>query len=135
MKFIKFANTLLNLEQVALIDKVVKDLDKGPFHVEVWLLNVGMKTTIGETFQTITEMLDRFQELSDLLLEPEHVSKGRVMTAGEAAKLPDIVGKRLRFEMRVSENDKSTVPLRADLIEGSQDCLWFDENELIEVLD
>ena len=83
MKFIKFADTLLNLEQVALIDKVVKDLDKGPFHVEVWLLNVGMKTTIGETFQTITEMLDRFQELSDLLLGPEPVEPVLVLAEAD----------------------------------------------------
>lgn len=133
MKFIKFADTLLNLEQVVYFDKVVADLDKGPFMIAAYFANVVMSAS--ERFTTITEMLDRFQELSDMLLEPEPVSKSRVMTAGEAAKLPDIVGKRLRFEMRVSKNDKSTVPLRADLIEGSQDCLWFDENELIEVLD
>jgi hypothetical protein len=95
MKFIKFADTLLNLEQVALIDKVVKDIDKGPFHVEVWLLNVGMKTTISETFQTIAEMLDRFDELSNMLIGTEPVGFEFPKTTVSDFLNPDFVGKNM----------------------------------------
>lgn len=75
----------------------------------------------------------------DALLEinvPQQ-AKGRVMTAGEAAKLPDIVGKTILIKHSVLDGNGSCRPLIA--IPESQpksDIEWhISERTIVEVLD
>jgi len=60
-------------------------------------------------------------------------AKGRVMTAGEAARLPDIVGKRVAVRVELADVDFDTrdhYPLRLSGVER-----WLEASTKIEVLD
>lgn len=59
--------------------------------------------------------------------------KGRVMTAGEAAKLPDIVGKRVMVEGGVFDTDDEGDPLAVCFSDGLN--TWIAADDKIEVLD
>lgn len=64
--------------------------------------------------------------------------KPRVMTAGEAAKLPDILGKRVKvFDFYTADQIDSRIdnddPLRVS--SGDDDFIWLDKTQMIEVLD
>lgn len=63
-------------------------------------------------------------------------AKGRVMTAGEAAKLPDIVGKRVNCTTIVRDIDSGDDPLKVYFdSKESADYRWLNETTIIEVLD
>ena len=134
MKFIRFGDSLLNLEQVicflttgTIVHAICNETE----------LNDGA-ASLNESHQTYAEAQARFQALSDMLIgpQPEPVSKGRVMTAIEAALLPDIIGKSVFLKEKFG-------PILRVKIRGLTDpCFEFegvsmgiDPKEEIEVLD
>lgn len=77
---------------------------------------------------------------SNLIVEinvPQPQAKGRVMTAGEAARLPDIVGKRVMVEGVVKMVEKDSfygLPLQLSFFIGDNPY-YAHESIKIEVLD
>lgn len=132
MKFIRFGDSLLNLEQVVCFSyarqRLTADL-------------VNSKDPVYEVYDSPKEAHDRFQEIVDIInsnAKPEPVSKGVVMTAGEAAKLPDILGKRVKvFDFYTADQIDSRIdnddPLRVS--SGDDDFIWLDKTQMIEVID
>lgn len=137
MRFIRFADTLLNLGQVIYFHNEIE----GEIGPTIYAYLNGPFPVRHEYFNDTEAMQARFDQLAGYLVDdlharsqPEPVSRGRVMTAGEAAKLPDIVGKRVAFVVHDAIQN-SDGPISIVLDKSNDHHFVLYKNNVIEVLD
>jgi len=135
MKFIRFGDSLLNLEQVIYFHDAT-DGDTGP---TIYAYLNGPFPVRRECFGDAEAMQARFQELSDMLIGAEPVPRKGVMKASEALNVPDIVGKRIAMSVMddfgILTGIKQANLSKDVVFEFKNNTVYVDPNNLIEVID